>query len=297
MLLAAVAALVALPMEQQEPAALTPASSASDVRPRTAGSSAGERAEKVREQRARSAWDSSKDGEILASPSFKPPLADVVRYVCDHRVRRACTSQRDQGSCTRQTDCEWNPEMPCRPDVFGVQQLPSSMFNCPAPELPEATRSANSTTTGQQSGGCAQLKGTSLALLEPSASWEQCDVSTLSHCSVFGYVTIFDGLGHYFNKLRSLMLAEHEAGVYRAYKSYFEEFIGLSAIHLRMPNLPHDASLYCHEKQIASDDAFSDNQDLWDRQYECNLVPPLDDWFNLRSELLDHEVRDRGRPG
>ena len=32
MLLAAVAALVALPMEQQEPAALTPASSASDVR-------------------------------------------------------------------------------------------------------------------------------------------------------------------------------------------------------------------------------------------------------------------------
>ena len=78
-MLAAVAALVALPMEQQEPAALTPASSASDVQPRTAGSSAGERAEKVREQRAWSAWDSSKDGEILASPSFKPPLADVVR--------------------------------------------------------------------------------------------------------------------------------------------------------------------------------------------------------------------------
>ena len=83
---------------------------------------------------------------------------------------------------------------------------------------------------------------------------------------------------------------------YSAYKSYFEEFIGLSALHLRMPTLPHDASLYCHEKQIASDDAFSDNQDLWDRQYEFNLVPPLDDWFNLRSELLDHEVRDRG-PG
>ena len=31
--------------------------------------------------------------------------------------------------------------------------------------------------------------------------------------------------------------------------------MGLGAIHLKIPNLPHNASLYCHQKQLASDGA------------------------------------------
>lgn len=153
------------------------------------------------------------------------------------------------------------------------------MFNCPGLDLPEAT------IKEQPTEDCSQFKGTSLTELEPSI--ERCEVRALSHCSIFGYATIFDGLGHYFNKLRTLMLGEHKHGIYRSYKAYFEEFVGLSAMHLKMPNLPHNASLYCHQKQLASADGFSSNKDLWERQYECNLVPPLDAWFNLRSELFD----------
>ena len=29
---------------------------------------------------------------------------------------------------------------------------------------------------------------------------------------------------------------------------------------------------------------------MWDRQYECNLVPPLDRWFNLKSELYEPHI-------
>ena len=158
--------------------------------------------------------------------------------------------------------------------------MPASMFNCPGHNLPEATivRHADTET-------CSRFDGTYLTELEPSR--EGCEIWVLSHCGVFGYSTIVDGLGHYFNKLRTLMLGEHEHGIYRSYETYFEEFVGLSAIHLKLPNLPHNASLYCHQKQLASADGFSSNEDLWEHQYACNLVPPLDDWFNLRSELFD----------
>jgi hypothetical protein len=166
------------------------------------------------------------------------------------------------------------------------------MFNCPNIDLPEATITKEHTkehSTEDTAENCSRLEGTSLTSLELEydLSRQRCEVSPLSHCSVFGYVTVFDGLGHYFNKLRTLMVTEHEAGIYRSYKAYFEEYVGLSAIHLKLPNLPHNASLYCHQKQLASDNGFSNDQDLWERQYECNLVPPLDDWFNLRSELFD----------
>ena len=73
--------------------------------------------------------------------------------------------------------------------------------------------------------------------------------------------------------------------MFHAYESFFEEFVGRSAVHLKLPNLPGNASLYCHQKQLASEESFESNEDFWDRQYECNLVPPLDRWFNLQSEL------------
>jgi len=166
------------------------------------------------------------------------------------------------------------------------------MFNCPNLDLPESTitKEQSAEDTAED---CSRLEGTSLTSLEFDLSRGRCEVSPLSHCSVFGYVTVFDGLGHYFNKLRTLMATEHEAGIYRSYEAYFEEYVGLGAIHLKMPNLPHNASLYCHQKQLASDDGFSSDEDLWHRQYECNLVPPLDDWFNLRSELFDPNQDDQ----
>ena len=69
--------------------------------------------------------------------------------------------------------------------------------------------------------------------------------------------------------------------MFHAYESFFEEFVGRSAVHLKLPNLPGNASLYCHQKQLASEESFESNEDFWDRQYECNLVPPLDRWFHL----------------
>ena len=115
----------------------------------------------------------------------------------------------------------------------------------------------------------------------------------LSDCSIFGYVLIFDGLGHYFNKLRTLLLREHRRGVFHGYESFFEEFVGRSAVHLKLPNLPGNASLYCHQKQLASEESFASNEDFWDRQYECNLVPPLDRWFNLQSELYEPHIKKK----
>ena len=66
--------------------------------------------------------------------------------------------------------------------------------------------------------------------------------------------------------------------------------MGRSAVHLKLPNLPGNASLYCHQKQLASEESFASNEDMWDRQYECNLVPPLDRWFNLKSELYEPHI-------
>ena len=44
--------------------------------------------------------------------------------------------------------------------------------------------------------------------------------------------------------------------MFHAYESFFEEFVGRSAVHLKLPNLPGNASLYCHQKQLASEESF-----------------------------------------
>ena len=44
--------------------------------------------------------------------------------------------------------------------------------------------------------------------------------------------------------------------MFHAYESFFEEFVGRSAVHLKLPNLPGNASLYCHQKQLASEERF-----------------------------------------
>ena len=66
----------------------------------------------------------------------------------------------------------------------------------------------------------------------------------------------------YFNKLRTLLLREHRSGVFRAYESFFEEFVGRSAVHLKLPNLSGNASLYCHQKQLASEESFASITDI-----------------------------------
>jgi hypothetical protein len=209
---------------------------------------------------------------ILQTPAYKPPLADVVRHVCDNRVRRACSSERDKELCEASNSL--------------LQAMPPTMFSCPEDDIVQ-------TSVVHYSGS------TTCSLLDDIVSFSTrapleatCEKWKLSGCSIFGYVLIFDGLGHYFNKLRTLLLREHRQGVFHGYESFFEEFVGRSAVHLKLPNLPGNASLYCHQKQLASEESFSNDEDFWEQQYVCNLVPPLDHWFNLQSELYHSKRGD-----
>jgi len=229
--------------------------------------------------------DSSRQAKSLKDAPFKPPLADVAKHVCDRRVRRACDG--DGELCTESEK---------------LQALPDSMFECA-----DQSTAQPSIIRHAESEPCSRLSGMRFVEGEPSEM--RCEGLVFSHCRAFGYVAIFDGLGHYFNKLRTLLIRERDQGIFRSYGSFFEEFVGRSAVYVesmtsrtyevrdqqRRGNLSTNRtsegpfSLYCHQKQLATADSFSSSAEFWERQYECYEVPPLDRWFNLQSDLVDQD--------
>ena len=197
----------------------------------------------------------------LASGPFKPPFKDVQRHVCDTGVQLTQTLS---------------------PGISEMANLSKWLFGCEAAEYEDTPA-----TCGKRESCWNDCEDTPCARLAdyfdgraPECSWV-----TRESCDYFARLHEFDGIGHVYNALSFIRNDENKRGLYRPYGRFFEEHFDRNGVHLKLPNLPHGASLYCHQIQFADLSSFASPEEVWDKQYQCFKIPPLDDWFNVASTL------------